>query len=916
MREDIDLKYILDYDRYKDLALEAISEGQVLLENKENTLPLNKGAKVALFGRSQNHYYKSGTGSGGMVNVSRVVGILDALKESAASGDIVLNEQVLSFYEKYEEENPFKEADGWANAQWSVPEAPLEDSLVKASSMSSDYALFIIGRSAGEDQDNSLEEGSYLLSSLELDALKKVRAYFKKVIVVLNVGNIIDMKFVKDIGVDALLYAWQGGMLGGYGTVNVLLGKVNPSGKLPDTIAYSIEDYPSDKNFGNPNESIYEEDIFVGYRYFETFAPSKVLYPFGYGLSYTDFDLSITDFRVDPLAGSLGLDVRVKNTGSLSGKEVVQVYVTAPQGLLGKPARVLCGFKKTSLLAPGSCEVLSLDVDFRDFASFDETSKCGLGTGFILEKGEYRVYAGNSVRATEYASFELMEDMMIEPLKNALGPVKPFKRLLATGEYEDAPLRTDTQKARRNASIPALIPMTGDLGYKLSDVFDGKVTMEEFIGQLSLEELNVMPRGEGMSSKLVTPGTAAAFGGIIPSLKDKGIPIGCMDDGPSGMRLDSGMHAFSLPNGTCLSSTFNTSLNAELFSMLGREMLKNKVDVLLGPGMNIHRHPLNGRNFEYFSEDPFLTGKIGGSQILGLQSVGVTGTIKHFACNNQENGRQVCDPVVSERALREIYLKGFEYAVNMGADAVMTTYALVNGVYTAGNYDLVTTILHDQWGFKGIVMTDWWANISDEDTGASKTNFAAMVRAQNDLYCCVPGATEDVSDNILSSVEDGTLAVSELQRTAMNVCAFFEGKAVMKRLTEEVTVELSGASEEYEDALPEVSYIPIESETVIDLRGIDCSKGSKYYFGTEIDYSYDYEITLTGTGLPGNELAQLPVVFYSNATPLFTCTFRGNGKEASVSNIQGFYNRLNIMYLYFTLGGVELKELRFKRIEK
>ncbi len=914
------MKYVLDYDGYVAKAREAVAEGQVLLENKNNVLPINKNSTIAVFGRAQMNYYKSGTGSGGLVNVNRVIGIVEALRKLDESEGIKIYEPLYKAYEAFVANHPFDEGVGWAAEPLSQEEMPLNDSLVRDAASSSDYALVIIGRSAGEDRDNKDEPGAYRLSSLEMDMLRKVRSSFGKMIVLLNVGNIIDMSFVDEISPDAVMYVWQGGMIGGLGTVDVLLGKVSPSGRLSDTIADRIEDYPSTKNFGDEFKAVYEEDIFVGYRYFETFARDKVKYPFGYGLSYTSF--SIEGNSLVKANDYISLNVTVTNTGLVSSKEVVMCFVEAPQGLLGKPKRVLASFVKTKELFPASSETLHIDIPFKNFASFDETGKCGLGTGFVLEKGNYKVYVGENVRsATSLAAteFKIEEDIMVEALENALGPVEPFKKMTANETiegvkigYEDAPLRKDTMKERRANRLPSDIPLTGDKGYKLTDVKAGRVTMDNFIAQLGVEDLCTIIRGEGMSSKLVTAGTASAFGGISPSLKDKGIPIGCMDDGPSGMRLDSGMKAFSLPNGTLLACTFNPKLNEELFGFLGTEMLKNKVDVLLGPGMNIHRNPLNGRNFEYFSEDPLLTGIIGSAQIKGLQSKHVTGTIKHFACNNQEFSRHVVNPVVSERALREIYLRGFEIAVKEGADSVMTTYSLVNGVYTAGNYDLDTTILRDQWGFEGIVMTDWWARISEEDVEYNKTNFAGMVRAQNDLYMCVPGAMDDIGDNALSSVEDKTLTIGELQRTAKNVCGFLMKYAPLLRMEEEIAIDIENAEEGFDELPVDVEYIPINKEGSIDLSEVDATRKGEYYFGVDFSDLGTYEITVTATGLGDNDLAQLPLVLFIHVMPIASLIYRGASDYVTQTFNMKFLNKPNLMHFVYNLGGLELKNITFK----
>lgn len=914
------MKYTLDFENYRDTARTAIAEGQVLLKNDNNVLPLPKGAKVAVFGRMQHHYYKSGTGSGGMVNVNRIIGIMDALKDASKEGAISVYSPLEETYLEWEKDHPYDEGVGWANEPDSQPEMMLSDDVVSDAAANCDYAIVMIARLAGEDKDNKNIPGSFKIADGEKDMLTKVTKAFDKVILVFNTGYTMDMSFIGDYEIQAVLLAWQGGMLGGLGTVDVLTGAVSPSGKLSDTIAISPDDYPSFKNFGDENEAVYEEDIFVGYRYFETFAKDRVLYPFGFGLSYTTFDIESKSVIDTPK--TLKAEVTVTNTGSVSGKETVQVYVGAPCGRLSKPAKVLVGFAKTKELKPGEAQSISLEIPFSRFASFDDDNRVGLGSGFVLEQGEYKVFIGNNVSdAPCVYSFSMSKDIMLEELQNSLGPVKPFKRMINAGKsgsavigYEDTPLRKDTMKDRRLRNLPNDLGITGDKGYKLSDVKDGKVTMDEFIAQLSTEELCTMIRGEGMSSGQVTPGTASAFGGIIPSLKDKGIPVGCMDDGPSGMRLDSGLKAFALPCGTLLACTFNTELNEKLFEFLGIEMLKNKVDVLLGPGMNIHRHPLNGRNFEYFSEDPFLTGSMGCAQIKGLKSKGVTGTIKHFACNNQETGRMIVNPAVSERALREIYLKGFEMVVKeAGADSVMTTYCQINGVFTAGNYDLVTTILRNQWGFKGIVMTDWWARISEEDVPYNKTNFAGMVRAQNDMYMCVPGATADVGDNSREELASGKLTVGELQRTAKNICGFFLDKTVFERsIGNNVEVEVLNAEEGFDESEINVEFLNITDEIVIDLSDVEVTKNFSYDFGLTFDDLGIYDVTLTGTGLPGNELAQLGATVYMNTAPICSLSLRGDGKEYSVTEGVGFYNISNVMHIKSTLGGIKLKELRVK----
>lgn len=736
------MERILDWNKYLDTAAKMVSEGIVMLKNENNALPLDTDKEVAVFGRIQFHYYKSGTGSGGMVNVTKVVNILDGLIDNG----VKVNEKLLDTYRKWDKENPFDLGEGWGGEPWSQKEMPLDEGLVKETAKSCETAIVIIGRTAGEEQDNRLEAGSYLLSDDEIEMLTVVREHFKKVVLLLNVGNIIDMTDINRIAPDAVLYVWQGGMTGGKGTADVLTGKVSPSGKLPDTIAYKASDYPSDANFGREeNRDIYAEDIYVGYRYFETFAKEKVLYPFGFGLSYTAFEIKTE--KAEITEGAVKLSVSVKNIGYYKGKEVIEVYCEAPQGRLGKAARVLCGFEKTRELVPQEEQVVEIAVDIAKLASYDDSGVTGNKSCYVLEAGEYKFYVGSDVRSAEYAcSFEQGEDLVTERLTQSLAPVESFERIKPVCEggafsigREAVPVSEVDESARRLEKLPKEIAYTGDKGIKLWDVKNGKNTMDEFIAQLSDYDLSCIIRGEGMGSPRVTAGTASAFGGVSENLNGFGIPAGCCSDGPSGMRLDCGTKAFSLPNGTMIASSFNKELTSELFAFMGLEMAANKVDCLLGPGMNIHRHPLNGRNFEYFSEDPFLTGKMASAELKGMAGAGVTGTIKHFCANNRETNRHFIDSVVSERALREIYLKGFEIAVKEGgASSVMTTYGRVNGLWTAGNFDLNTVILREEWGFKGFTMTDWWANINVRGKEPDKTDLAAMARTQNDVYMVCP----------------------------------------------------------------------------------------------------------------------------------------------------------------------------------
>ena len=773
--------------RYAELVRQAAREGAVLVKNDRQALPLKAGCTVASFGRSQLNYYKSGTGSGGLVHAPYTVSVLDAM---LASREITVHEELLNTYMEWVREHPFDEGKGWATEPWCQEEMPLPEELVARVAKEADVAVITIGRLAGEDRDNSAQPGSYLLLPEEERMLELVCRHFEKTVVLLNVGAVIDMKWVRQYDPAAVLYIWQGGQEGGNGVLDLLLGAFSPSGKLTDTVAWDISDYPSTENFGDPDRNFYREDIYVGYRYFETFAKDRVLYPFGFGLSYTTFAQTVRGFAWD--GEQVRLEVTVTNTGACPGKEVVQLYVSAPQGALGKPARALCAFQKTDLLAPGQQQTLLLTCNSRDFASFDDTGATGYPFAWVLEPGAYTFYVGGDVRsAREAGAFELSRCICVEQLSEAMSPVLPFTRMRPVPQeegfrvdYEPVPLRGYDLWARIDENRPRDLPITGDRGYRLADVRRGKVTMEEFVAQIPTEQLCILMRGEGMSSPKVTPGTGGAFGGLSQPLQQLGIPVACCTDGPSGIRMDTGTQAVSLPNGTCLASGFNTPLLEELFHMVGMELRKNRVDVLLGPGLNLHRNPLNGRNFEYFSEDPLLGGRMAAAQLRGLHRHNVTGTIKHFACNSQEHRRHFVDAVVSQRALRELYLKGFEIAVKeAGAWCVMSAYCPVNGLFTASNYDLLTRILRQEWGFRGIVMSDWWAKGNEEGEIGEGWEVAAMVRSQNDLNM----VTEDPvansrRDNLDASAGTHKLTLGDLQRSAGNILEVLMNSPAMDRL--------------------------------------------------------------------------------------------------------------------------------------
>ena len=873
--------YKLDLEKYAALARQAVAEGCVLLENEGQALPLRDGERVAVFGRMAFHYYKSGLGSGGLVNTRYVVGILDALKECEG---IHLDEKLMGIYEDWIMENPYDEGQGWGRVPWCQKE----------------------------------------MDVTEEDMIRRVCEVSERTVVVLNVGNIIDMSWVEKYRPQAVLYVWQGGQEGGNGVADVLTGKVCACGKLTDTIAADIKDYPSTENFGDPFKNYYKEDIYVGYRYFETFAKDKVLYPFGYGLSYTTFEMKAEVLK--NTGDEITLSVTVSNTGEVRGKEVVQVYVKVPQGKLGNPARKLIGFAKTKELAPGEQEEVCIVIQKYDMASYDDSGVTGHKSCYVLEEGCYEVFVGSDVRSAVSVGCYEEEFRVIEELEEAYAPVEKFQRmkavLLPDGTYqavtEEVPVRTVDPQERRANEMPETLDYTGDKGYKLVDVLDKKVSMEEFIAQISEEDLIAIFRGEGMCSPKVTAGTAAAFGGVTDGLTALGIPVGCCSDGPSGIRMDCGTKAFSLPNGTSFGCTFNVELVGALYEMTGKELRLNKIDSLLGPGMNIHRNPLNGRNFEYISEDPILTGRICAAQVKAMAKSGIGSTIKHFCGNNQEVGRSTSDSVISERALREIYLKGFEIAVKEGdARSVMTTYGSVNGLWTAGSYDLCTTILRKEWGFDGIVMTDWWAKSNYEGHQAEAPVKAPMVAAQNDIYMVVSDAKANPeNDDVEEMLHAGKITLGELQRNAANILGFLLKSPSILILADRICEEeLEAMNTKEEDDVDAGSLVSIESDSVtqkivIDGALLHPAKGKADVIAVTNEFMGDFTMKFTLKSNLG-ELAQLPVSVFLDNIHKMTVSVQGtNGKWVEESRIlnMGFGHNHYIKF-YYGADNLEIKEI-------
>lgn len=709
------------------------AQGAVLLENR--VLPFAEGTSLSLFGRVQCRHFYTGYGSGGDVNAPYQISLVEGLRNCES---LRLNEDLAAVYQQFHEENPIH--DGvWGMWPRHYPEMPLTEAQVAEARHDSDQAVIILGRSSGEDRENVLAPGSYYLTDEERNMLRLVTEQFPDAVLLLNIGCVMDLSFLDDYRFGAVMILWQGGMESGNAAADLLCGRETPSGRLTDTIALTYEDYPSAGHFGGKQYNEYFEDIYVGYRYFETFAPEKVRYPFGCGLSYTTFR------KEAETIGPFCWNVTVTNTGEYSGRETVLVYLQKPCGALGNPARELVGFAKTRLLAPGESQTLELSVSRQQLASFDDAGLTGHKDAYVLQKGSYRFFLGGDVRSAQLLStYAVDTDDVLCQLKEAAAPQEPFP-ILACQELNGkvvtvsrrAAAKTADLKTRILDSLPPSVFQTGDKGYLLKDVKESRIDLDTFIAQLSVEELEAISRGAYIMGHPLGPkGNAGIFGGVTESLRAKGIPPVVTTDGPSGIRLYDSCSL--IPIGTLLACTFDTELLETLMQKVSLEMKDRGSDVLLAPGMNIHRNVLCGRNFEYFSEDPYVSGKIAAAIVRGLQSGGLSACPKHYACNNQEFNRNRNDSRVSQRALREIYLKGFEICVKESAPKnIMTSYNKINGVWGHYHYDLVTTILRGEWGYQGNVMTDWWMQPSRSPEFPHMRDNAYRVRAQVDVL--MPG---------------------------------------------------------------------------------------------------------------------------------------------------------------------------------
>ena len=791
-----------DDDRWVDprlarLAATAAARGTVLLAN-DGVLPLDPAARVAVFGRVQIDWFSVGYGSGGDVNAPYTTNLLDSLVEAGIAVDADLAET----YRRWCAAQPVA-APEWGRWPRFHPEMELDEAAVEAAAARADVAVVVIGRAAGEDRENVLEPGSYYLTETERHLLERVTARFERTVVIVDSGNVMDLSWAEELGASALLLAWPGGMEGARAVADVLRGAVEPGGRLPDTIARRYEDCPSAASFGDPEANHYAEDVFVGYRYFETFAPDAVLFPFGFGLGYTTFEVS--PGAPDREGDVVRLTASVANTGERTGSTVVQVYAgPASRGALAPPARELVSFARTAELAPGRAQELDLSFPVERLASFDDSGITGHRNAWVLEAGARPLHVGLSVRDTAAAgAVEVETAEVLEQLEEALAPSPehPFDRMTPVRDedggvvvgWEPVPTATVDLRERIVSRLPRPIRAASaagtGAGATLRDVAAGSADLDDVVARLSAEDLAQLAYGDiEMGSPLGAPGNAGAFGGLTESLRALGVPPIITTDGPSGIRVSA--FASLLPCGTALASAWDPALVEELEGLHAEEMLRKGSDVLLAPGMNIHRDPLCGRNFEYYSEDPLLTGLTAAAYVRGIQSRGVSACPKHLACNNQETMRWVNDSRVSQRALREIYLRGFRICVERARPrTVMTSYNKINGQWAHYSYDLATTILRGEWGYEGLVITDWWMRYAPDPLFASLADSATRVRAQVDVL--MPGGRTYTStradghdDAVLAGYDPNDdsgehLTLGELQRTARNVLRLALGTPAM-----------------------------------------------------------------------------------------------------------------------------------------
>lgn len=798
------------------ISYEAALESIVLLEN-DGTLPLSVG-KIALYGAGADKTIKGGTGSGEVME-RHVVSIMEGLENI---GFTVTTKSWICAYEKKYKEGEKDYASGFVrklmkqdimNVMAETYRHPFGQPITQEDMDASDTdtCIYVVARQAGEGKDRRLNCFEYSLAEEEKDAIAMCAAHYEKMILVINVGAVFDMSFMEEIpGINAVLYYGQQGMRGGDALAALLAGRASPSAKTVDTWPEKYEDIPFAMDYsylnGNLEEAYYREGIYVGYRYFDTFHV-KPRYPFGYGLSYTSFSVKTGLVTTD--GGKIALPVTMTNIGdAYSGKEVVQLYVSCPHNEYGGEYQKLAAFGKTRELAPGESETLTLRFDMRDLAFYREED-----SSFVLSEGDYILRCGTSSRDTAPAAIIVLDREAVTeqciPVCKSVRPLWELEPLLPKKYLSNEKLNHQRESDRNQiVRISAKDIQTKTHRYGAPEAYTSH-QVDEILNSFSDEELCEVVTGDGLIGGSPVGGGTKVFeapgsaGFTTGRLAEKGLPNICLADGPAGLRLQrtsavlasgklkgvepmlSGLNYLpgivkkailgnpkkvprvyqfttSFPTALSLAQSWNTDLAECVGRAVGNEMERYGVTCWLAPGMNIHRNPLCGRNFEYYSEDPLLSGKMAAAVSRGVQSrKGCYVTIKHFCCNNQEDNRGNVDVRISERALREIYMKGFQIAVREGTPrAVMSSYGKINGIYTNNNYNLLTNVLRNEWGFDGFVMTDWFA------TGGGRGSHTAAIEAGNDLI--MPGGRSALKE-LKRQLKKGELDAVSLKRCAANV---------------------------------------------------------------------------------------------------------------------------------------------------
>ena len=785
----------------EEIAYQAALEGIVLLENRNHALPLRPG-RIALYGAGAERTVKGGTGSG-EVNERHSISIREGLERN---GFEICSQDWLEDYDRayraaFDDAEKIKLTELLdINIMDHLPSLPIgreitEEDIAKSGC---DTAVYVVARQAGEGADKKLDKGEFDLSQTEIANIRRIASAYQNSILIINAGSYMNLSSIADCGLSALIFYCQQGMQGGRALADILSGKVSPSGKLTDTWAKAYDDIPTGKDFsylsGDTTQEYYREGIYVGYRYFDTWQ-IEPRYHFGYGLSYTEFSVE-GDAALE--GEQIRVTATVKNIGNAGGKEVVQVYVSAPDGGLKKEYQRLVAFAKTEEVKAGNEQCVTLSFSLRDLASYSEERD-----SYILEKGSYVIRLGNASNQTRpIAVLALDETAIVSRHRNICARETPLEEMTPVVRAVEDDLTKLPVLRVSAASI-----QTEVIRYDAPENLDDP-RVNGILKSLSVREMIELCVGPGFmglmsSNKVFTPG---AVGRTTDRLFKKGLINVNLSDGPAGLRLmkvsatgkKTGRLKFvkgnnlisimdlmpewllsplranekadtiyyqyttAFPVGTALAQSWNVRLCEEVGKAISREMREYLVTFWLGPAMNIHRNPLCGRNFEYLSEDPLLTGKIAAAIVRGVHSIpGNYATIKHFACNNAEENRNHSNSNVNERALREIYLKGFEIAVKEAAvKAVMTSYNLINGVYTNNSHDLCTEVLRCEWGFDGVVMTDWWA--TGKDTGRCD----AAIKAGNDLI--MPGSGAGKKE-LEKGLREGTVTKGDLEKACANI---------------------------------------------------------------------------------------------------------------------------------------------------